>query len=150
MGKPFVNAMERVTGTKEALPVLVIFFQTVNVTDGEIHLFSTAKLCPRLQRPSHGTITPSNCMIGDTFSGQRCVLHCDPGFKPVDRRTAFCEPPKNWLPNPNLSCVQALSKLEMIKPHIKCPQDSIILLPEGKKTIHVKLEQPNTNVDWWK
>lgn len=89
-------------------------------------------------------------MIGDTFSGQRCVLHCDPGFKPADRRTAFCEPPRNWLPNPNLNCVATFAKLQLIKPHIKCPQDSIILLPEGQKTIHVKLEQPNTNVDWWK
>ncbi|XP_037034819.1 fibrillin-1 isoform X2 [Bradysia coprophila] len=108
------------------------------------------KLCPRLQRPSHGTLTPANCMTGDTFSGQRCVLHCDPGFKPIDRRTAFCEPPKNWLPNPNLNCMPAVAKLEMIRPYIKCPQDSIILLPHGKKTIHVKLQQPNTNVDWWK
>lgn len=35
-------------------------------------------------------------------------------------------------------------------PYIKCPQDTTIILPKGKKQIHIKLQQPKTNVDWQK
>lgn len=37
-----------------------------------------------------------------------------------------------------------------VKPFIKCPQDTTIILPKGQKTVYIKLEQPKTNVDWWK
>lgn len=34
------------------------------------------------------------------------------------------------------------------KPFIKCPRDTTIILPKGKSTVLVKLEQPQTNVNW--
>lgn len=43
-----------------------------------------------------------------------------------------------------------LNPAHHVKPFIKCPQDTTIILPKGQKTVYIKLEQPKTNVDWWK
>lgn len=37
-----------------------------------------------------------------------------------------------------------------LKPFIKCPRDTTIILPKGQKTVYIKLEKPRTNVDWWR
>lgn len=42
----------------------------------------------------------------------------------------------------------AASRKSLLKPYIKCPRDTTILLPNNKKAVHIKLEQPKTNVDW--
>lgn len=35
-----------------------------------------------------------------------------------------------------------------LKPFIKCPRDTTIILPKDQKSVYIKLEQPRTNVDW--
>lgn len=35
-----------------------------------------------------------------------------------------------------------------VRPYIKCPRDTTIVLPKNQKTIYVRLEQPKSNVDW--
>lgn len=130
-----------------------------------------AQSCPRLPRPEHGMISPTNCMLGKLFAGERCILHCPAGYKPVSQRTAVCDTEQNWIPNSNLYCIPiemvtqrtiqtsvetpaTISKTDVsekyIKPFIKCPQDTTIILPKNQKTVYIKLEQPKTNVDWWR
>lgn len=36
----------------------------------------------------------------------------------------------------------------IIRPYIKCPRDTTLILPKNKKTIYVRLEQPKSNVNW--
>lgn len=36
----------------------------------------------------------------------------------------------------------------ILRPYIKCPRDTTLVLPPNKKTIYVKLEQPKSNVNW--
>lgn len=36
----------------------------------------------------------------------------------------------------------------VLRPYIKCPRDTTIMLPKNQKTIYVRLEQPKSNVDW--
>lgn len=36
----------------------------------------------------------------------------------------------------------------ILRPYIKCPRDTTIVLPKNKKTVYVKLEQPKSNVNW--
>lgn len=36
----------------------------------------------------------------------------------------------------------------ILRPYIKCPRDTTIMLPKNKKTIYVVLAQPKSNVDW--
>lgn len=123
----------------------------------------TALTCPSFEKPKHGTITPAQCLTGDIFTGERCILHCNPGYKPINRRTAICDPQQNWMPNANLSCIlitvaeqQAHSQQHqqqhqyMVKPFIKCPPDTTKILGIDQKTMLIKMERPKTNVDWWK
>lgn len=121
-----------------------------------------AQTCSGFAKPKHGQITPAQCLTGDIFAGERCILHCDPGYKPANRRAAICDPQQNWLPSANLTCAPSaqiakphLYKLQqqpqyIIKPYIKCPPDATKLLGVAQKTILIKMEQPKTNVDWWK
>ncbi|XP_058456120.1 fibrillin-2-like [Malaya genurostris] len=107
--------------------------------------------CPRLQRPEHGTILPVACMSGKIYAGERCVLHCKPGFKPAGKRTAVCDTEQKWIPAPNLRCVPtAVPTPVPIKPYIQCPSDIHQVLPVGQHTVKVRIEQPKTNVDWYK
>lgn len=39
-------------------------------------------------------------------------------------------------------------KPSILRPYIKCPRDTTIVLPTNQKTIYVRLEQPKSNVDW--
>lgn len=107
-----------------------------------------AKTCRTFERPAHGTITPVQCMGGDIYAGERCILHCEPGFKPTNRRIAVCSPQMEWLPSANLTCmaVPALS----IKPYIQCPPDASMTLTGEQRTMLIRMEQPKTNVDWLK
>lgn len=36
----------------------------------------------------------------------------------------------------------------ILRPYIKCPRDTTIVLPKNQKTVYVRLEQPKSNVDW--
>ncbi|XP_055629527.1 fibrillin-2-like isoform X2 [Toxorhynchites rutilus septentrionalis] len=110
-----------------------------------------AQACPRLQRPEHGTILPSACMNGKIYAGERCVLHCKPGFKPAGKRTTVCDTEQNWTPTPKLHCIPAATPAPVpIKPYIQCPSDIQEVLPYGEHTIRIRLEQPKSNVDWYK
>ncbi|XP_031619500.1 fibrillin-2 isoform X2 [Contarinia nasturtii] len=40
------------------------------------------------------------------------------------------------------------STQNIVRPYIKCPQDTVISLPKNQKFIHIKLEQPKSNVNW--
>lgn len=89
-------------------------------------------------------------MVGNTFPGERCLLHCEPGFRPADRKIAVCDPQRNWSPTSKLDCVSDTPEKDEVKPFIKCPQDTTIVLPADQETVYIKLEQPITNVNWWK
>ncbi|XP_038117535.1 multiple epidermal growth factor-like domains protein 6 isoform X3 [Culex quinquefasciatus] len=119
--------------------------------DDERESLCVPQSCPRLHRPEHGTILPVACMSGKIFAGERCVLHCKPGFKPVGKRTAVCDGEQKWTPTPNLQCVpQTTPSPAPIKPYIQCPADVHAVLPVGQYTMKVKLDQPKTNVDWFR
>lgn len=36
----------------------------------------------------------------------------------------------------------------LLRPYIKCPRDTTIVLPKNQKTVYVRMEQPKSNVDW--
>lgn len=89
-------------------------------------------------------------MTGKIFAGERCVLHCKSGFKPVGKRTAVCDTEQNWTPTPNLRCAPvATAAPSPIKPLIQCPPDVHEVLPVGQYTMKIQLEQPKTNVEWY-
>lgn len=87
-------------------------------------------------------------MTGGIFPGERCILHCDVGYKAIDRRIAICSPQLEWeLPaGSNLSCmaVPALA----IKPFIRCPPDATMQLKPAQTKMLLRMERPRTNVDW--
>ncbi|XP_055612398.1 fibrillin-1 [Uranotaenia lowii] len=110
--------------------------------------------CPRIPRPEHGTILPLACMNGKIFAGERCILHCKPGFKPIGKRTAVCDVEQKWTPTPNMKCVPTTIAVTTeapptVKPFIQCPPDVSEVLPVGQYSMRVRLVQPKTNVDWY-
>lgn len=36
----------------------------------------------------------------------------------------------------------------ILRPSIKCPRDTTIVLPKNQKTVYIRMVQPETNVDW--
>ncbi|XP_062552414.1 fibrillin-1-like isoform X2 [Armigeres subalbatus] len=117
---------------------------------GEEESLCIPQPCPRLNRPEHGTILPVACMSGKIFSGERCVLHCKPGYKPVGKRTTVCDTEQKWTPTPNLRCAPVATPAPVvIKPQIHCPADIHEVLPVGHYTMKIRFEQPKTNVDWY-
>lgn len=36
----------------------------------------------------------------------------------------------------------------ILRPYIKCPRDTIILIGNNQRTAYIKLDQPKSNVDW--
>jgi hypothetical protein len=131
-----------------------------------------ALTCPRLSKPNHGTILPTNCMYGETFSGERCFLHCPSGYKALGKRVAVCNQKMEWQPQAQLECIPAAAtsavarptrpstsaavahkfhhkqQQQNFKPTIKCPTDMHIVKPKNQESILVKIPKPETNVDW--
>jgi hypothetical protein len=97
-------------------------------------------------------------MTGKTFAGERCFLHCAPGYKPAGRRVSVCTTDLRWKPRHELKCVPIQGTKTntdvpaplTAKPHIQCPQDVVKIMPKGHDTVFVKLDRPITNVDWFK
>lgn len=125
-------------------------------------LLLKALACPRLSKPDYGTILPANCMFGDTFSGERCFLHCPPGYKALGKRVAVCNSNLQWQPKAELQCVPVRAptvqltsapapkyqQQQQYRATIKCPEDMTIIKPKGHDTVLVRIPQPETNVDW--
>lgn len=107
-------------------------------------------------------------MYGDTFSGERCFLHCPSGYKALGKRVAVCNN-LQWHPKAELQCVpvrvpsvqltsvasprhhQQQNQQQLHpRPSIKCPEDMTVLKPKNQDTILVRLPKPETNVDWSK
>lgn len=102
-------------------------------------------------------------MYGDTFSGERCFLHCPSGYKALGKRVAVCNN-LQWHPRAELQCVPvrvpsvqltsvAAPKQQQALPHphratIKCPEDISVIKPKNQDTISVRIPKPETNVDW--
>lgn len=59
------------------------------------------------------------------------------GFAEIDQR----KPAIAQRPNTNRSPA-------ILRPYIKCPRDTTIILPKNQKTVYVKMEQPKSNVDF--
>lgn len=173
-------------GSRISRPALHILCLSVSVPPNNAKRFVvvSAQTCSRLSRPEHGTILPTKCMLGNIYSGERCVLHCAPGFKPTAKRTAVCDHLQNWSPSHDLNCVPVEAKQQQqhqqqqishqrpqkhrqstnggagmrqnaiaaaavaVKPFIKCPQDVKVVLPKDQTSAVIRLEQPQTNVDW--
>lgn len=126
--------------------------------------FQKAIACPRLAKPDHGTILPANCMYGETFSGERCFLHCPSGYKALGKRVAVCNN-LQWHPRAELQCVpvrvpsvqltsaaapkqQQAPQQQQHRATIKCPEDINVVKPKNQDTILVRIPKPETNVDW--
>lgn len=117
---------------------------------------------------------PVDCLSGKIYPGESCSLRCLPGFKPINDELAQCLPGRIWSTT-NLNCMKNIPKAKalgggevlqhshidqsqlinsrnqmMFKPYIKCPQDTMIVLPKNEKTVFIKLEQPKSNVDFAK
>lgn len=160
---PLLNVCKTKKDDSASCPVgsIMLFGASANV---KRFVVISAQTCPRLSRPEHGTILPTKCMLGHIYSGERCVLHCAPGFKPVAKRTAVCDHLQNWTPSTDLNCVpvetqqqqqkkQSVSGMRQnavaaLKPFIKCPQDAKVVLPKDQTSAVIRIEQPQTNVDW--
>lgn len=116
-----------------------------------IFYFLPAQACPRLTRPEHGTIQPPHCVTDKVLPGERCILHCAPGFKPAGKRTAFCDTNQLWSPSDDLRCVPiptTTTPEPPIQPTIVCPPDAIEMMAPGQQSKLIKLQKPETNVDW--
>lgn len=101
-------------------------------------------------------------MYGDTFSGERCFLHCPSGYKALGKRVSVCNSNLEWQPTPELQCIPIrTSSIQLTtthhnnklqnhtqKPTIKCPEDMTIVKPTNHESILVRLDKPETNVDW--
>lgn len=113
-----------------------------------IDIIIPAETCPRIEKPSNGIITPAACLTGGIYPGERCILHCDAGYKATDRRIAICSPQTQWEHDANLTCsaVPALA----IKPFIRCPPDATMVLRPEQSKLLLRMERPRTNVDWLK
>lgn len=136
----------------------------------------TAESCPHLNQPNNGILSPPDCVTGKIYPGESCTLQCSSGFKPIAASNALCQKDQKWS-STQLNCVAnevapqrrilqgethtrghveveesapRLASHTILRPYIKCPRDTTIILPNGKKTVYVKLEQPKTNVDWKK
>jgi Sushi repeat (SCR repeat) len=157
-----------------SLKLLTLHFRkdSYDATYYHKNLFQIAALaCPRLAKPDHGTILPANCMYGDTYSGERCFLHCPSGYKAVGKRVAVCNNKLQWQPNAELQCIEVRTPTAQLttehKPHhqqhhqqrhrhqqqhtrptIKCPEDMTIVKPKNQETILVRIPRPVTNVNW--
>jgi HYR domain len=105
-------------------------------------------------------------MYGDTFSGERCFLHCPSGYKALGKRVAICNNVE-WQPRSEMQCVPVrvpsvqLTSVSVPKHHqrqqqqhlharptIKCPEDITVVKPKNQDTILVRIPKPETNVDW--
>lgn len=51
-------------------------------------------------------------------------------------------------PNPQRPNIVPYRPPTILRPYIKCPRDTTIVLPKNQKTVYVRFEQPKTNVDW--
>lgn len=109
-----------------------------------------AASCPRLVKPEHGTIQPPHCIVENVLPGERCILHCEPGFLPLGKRTAVCSANQTWSPSDDLRCVQIVKEklAAPLKPVITCPDDISVVLAQGHTSALVKINKPKTNVDW--
>lgn len=100
-------------------------------------------------------------MFGDTFSGERCFLHCPSGYKALGKRVAVCNSNLEWQPKAELQCVpvraptvqltSAPSPMQQMyyhRPTIKCPADMTVIKPKTQDTVLVRIPKPETNVDW--
>lgn len=105
-------------------------------------------------------------MYGETFSGERCFLHCPSGYKAIGKRVAVCNNNLQWQPKTELQCVpvrapsvqltsvpsqkfqQQEHQQHHIRPTIKCPEDMTVIKPKSQETILVRIQKPETNVDW--
>lgn len=114
-------------------------------------LFHIAQSCPPLTKPVYGTILPQKCLIGEIFPGERCLLHCQPGYISAGKKAVTCNSDQTWSSNITFECIPAITEqADVIKPYIKCPRDTILILPKGQKIVQIRLEQPKTNVDYEK
>lgn len=62
-----------------------------------------------------------------------------PGFPEIDQhKTSIAQRPN----------IKTYRPPAILRPYIKCPRDTTIVLPKNQKTVYVRLEQPKSNVDW--
>ncbi|XP_055910382.1 fibrillin-2 isoform X2 [Eupeodes corollae] len=122
------------------------------------------QMCPRLPRAEHGTILPANCLLGKTYVGERCLLHCHPGYMPAGLKVNVCNVDQRWSFNSTFDCIPIGTPIfnaphERVdahrrygvpqpRPFIKCPRNTTVLLPLGHKTAHIILQKPKTNMDY--
>lgn len=77
------------------------------------------------------------------MGGERCILHCFPGYIPANKRVSICHSHETWSTAKGIDCV----KIKNPEIFIKCPQNTTIMLRSNQKDIYVRLERPKSNVN---
>lgn len=138
----------------------------------KIRFHRLASTCPPLPTPQHGTLLP-DCLKGKIYPGESCAIICPPGYKNTGAAVTQCLPSRRWSTT-NLNCAPVkvtspkvrvqeggihsrgrtnldaanIPRKPILKPYIKCPRDTTIILQKNQKSVYIKLEQPKSNVDW--
>lgn len=99
--------------------------------------------CHSLPKPQFGIILPPKCVVEKSFVGDRCILHCSPGYILSNKRIAVCQKNQTWSITESYDCVRNYNP----EIFIKCPQNTTIMLTTEQKEIFVRLERPRSNVN---
>lgn len=69
-----------------------------------LHRIPAASTCPPLPRPTHGIISPPNCLSSNVYVGESCQIQCPQGAQPVGSSLSVCQNGPKW----------SLSKLDCV------------------------------------
>lgn len=107
------------------------------------YFYFTAFSCASISKPRFGIILPSKCVSERSLVGERCILHCLPGYIPSHKRVLICDSNQTWSDGNDIDCV----KINNPELFIKCPRDTTIMLRTDQKHVHVRLENPKSNMN---
>ncbi|KAJ9573729.1 hypothetical protein L9F63_008892, partial [Diploptera punctata] len=97
--------------------------------------------------PAVGQLVPASCTSGKTFPGHHCVMTCPRGYRVLGPAVLTCLLNQQWSPAQVPPCQKAS---EVPQPFIQCPRDVKVDLPPHQNTVHVRIPQPKSNMDWWR
>lgn len=60
------------------------------------HSFFSASICPPLARPTHGIVSPPNCLSSNVYVGESCHIQCPQGFQPIGSSQSVCQNGPKW------------------------------------------------------
>ncbi|KAL5282506.1 FBN2 family protein [Megaselia abdita] len=99
--------------------------------------------CTSLPKPRFGIILPAKCQSENNLVGEKCNLHCLPGYTQPNKSVAICTSNETWSVVEDFDCLKIIDS-ELF---IKCPQNTTIMLRKNQKDIYVRLERAKSNVN---